>query len=184
MNIRAHNNLGNLLASRGQLDEAVPHWQKAIAYSRENTEALFNLAVAFIQLERFGEAVALFEEGLQQDPNDIRMMAGLATLLATCPEARHRDGNKAVQLAERLVQSSQGKHLPSLSLLASAQAEAGEFDRAIQTSQQVLALAIESNQTQLIQLVRSRLQLYQNRQPYHQPSKASGLGNQQVVPDV
>ncbi len=177
VNVRAHNNLGNLLASRGQLDEAVLHWQDAIAYSRENPEAVFNLAVAFIQLERFGEAVALFEDGLQQDPNSLRMIAGLATLLATCPEARHRDGNKAVQLAERLVKRSQGKHLPSLNLLAAAQAEAGDFASAIRTSQQTLALATASKQAQLIQIVRSRLQLYQNRQPYHQPSKGSGLEN-------
>lgn len=183
VNVRAHNNLGKVLASRGQLDEAVKHWQYAVAYSRENPEALFNLAVAFIQQERFGEAVALLERGLRQDPQNLRMMAGLATLLATCPEARHRDGDKAVRLAEHLVQRSGGNHIPSLNLLAAAQAEARDFDRAIRTSQQALAMATASKQMQLIQLTRSRLQLYQVGLPYHQPPKGSSLEDPQAAPD-
>lgn len=172
VNVRAHNNLGKVLASRGQLDEAVKHWRHAVAYSRENPEALFNLAVAFIQQERFGEAVSLLERGLQQDPQNLRMMAGLATLLATCPEAWHRDGDKAVQLAEHLVQRSEGKHIPSLNLLAAAQAEAGDFDRAVGTSRRALELARASGQTTLEQLIQSRLRLYQIRKPYHQEPPA------------
>ena len=183
MNVRAHNNLGKILASRGQLEEAVRHWQHAVAYGRGNPEALFNLAVAFIQQERFGEAVALLERGLQQDSQNLRMMAGLATLLATCPEARHRDGDRAVELAQGLVQRSGGNHIPSLNLLAAAQAEARDFDRAIRTSQQALALATASKQRLLIQLTRSRLQLYQVGLPYHQPPKDSGLEDRQAAPD-
>lgn len=172
VNATAHNNLGKLLAERGQLDEAVRHWQHAVAYSRENPEALFNLAVAFIQQERFGEAVALLERGLQEEPQNLRMMAGLATLLATCPEARHRDGDKAVQLAERLVRRSGGKHLPSLNLLAAAQAEAGDFDRAVGTSQRALQLAQASGQTTLERLIQSRLRLYQIGKPYHEERRS------------
>ncbi|MEE8156085.1 MAG: tetratricopeptide repeat protein [Phycisphaerales bacterium] len=183
VNVRAHNNLGKILASRGQLEEAVRHWQHAVAYSRGNPEALFNLAVAFIQQERFGEAVALLERGLQQDSQNLRMMAGLATLLATCPEARHRDGDRAVELAQGLVQRSGGNHIPSLNLLAAAQAEARDFDRAIRTSQQALALATSSKQRLLIRLTRSRLQLYQVGLPYHQPPKDSGSEDRQAAPD-
>ena len=183
VNVRAHNNLGKLLASRGQLLEAVEHWQDAVAYSRENPEALFNLAVAFIQLERFGEAVALLERGLQQDPNNLRIMVGLATLWATCPDLLHRDGDRAVLLAEYVVQRSGGNHIPSLNLLAAAQAEAHDFAGAVRTSQQALARATTAKLREQIELIRSRLRLYRIGMPYHQAPRDSGSEKRQAAPD-
>jgi Flp pilus assembly protein TadD len=48
----AHAKAGFLLASRGQLKEAIPHFQKVIQLNPQDGETHFNLGVAYLQLKR------------------------------------------------------------------------------------------------------------------------------------
>jgi len=63
----------------------------------------------------------------------------LAWTLATCPDARFRDGFEAVGIAQRLVQLDLRANW--LDTLACAQAEAGDFNTAIKTELQAQILA-------------------------------------------
>jgi malic enzyme len=45
------------------------------------------------------EAIAHYQKALQINPDDAEAQNNLARVLATCPQASLRDGNKAVELA-------------------------------------------------------------------------------------
>ncbi|HJX24636.1 MAG TPA: tetratricopeptide repeat protein, partial [Chthoniobacterales bacterium] len=83
----------------------------------------------------------------------------------TSPEARVRDGAKAVELAERANQTESRN--PAMTVtLAAAYAEAGRFPDAIRTAENALQMANDSGNVALIKLVRGQIILYQSGQPF------------------
>lgn len=168
VNARAHNNLAVLSAKAGRRPEAVEHWRDAVEMGCFPADAVFNLAVEIAQAGRFGEAVALLDRGLARAPRDEPMLAALATILATCPDARHRDGTRAVLLARRLIEINGPRHVPSLNLLAAGLAEAGDFGAAVATSYEALGIAERSGDRGAMEMIGRRLALYTARKPYHQ----------------
>jgi hypothetical protein len=75
----------------------------------------------------YGRALAAYEEAIRSNPGDSMPLNGLAWLLATCPEARLRDGRRAVELAFLAYGSSSEMDAAYLDTLAAAHAEAGNF---------------------------------------------------------
>ena len=64
----------------------------------------------------------------------------LAWLLATCPMSKFRDGPTAVSHAETAVAST-NRGIPNmLGTLAAAYAETGQFDKAVSTEREAIAL--------------------------------------------
>lgn len=63
-----HNNLGVLLAGRGEYAKAIPHYLRALALRPAYAEAHVNYGVSLAQLGRFDEAVAEFTEAVRLDP--------------------------------------------------------------------------------------------------------------------
>jgi protein O-mannosyl-transferase len=68
-NIIGHNNLGNELTRKGQVDEAIAHYQTALQIKPDYAEAHYNLAEALLKKGRMDEAIAHYEAALQTDPN-------------------------------------------------------------------------------------------------------------------
>jgi eukaryotic-like serine/threonine-protein kinase len=90
---------------------------------------------------------------------------GLARLLATCPLPEVRDGRQAVEAAEKAVAATKRKDHAFLDTLAAAYAEAGNFQEAVSTQREALALAQEAKTKNAY---RSRLKLYESNQPYRE----------------
>ena len=76
-----HNNLGNLLFGRGAAEEAAVHYAEAVKLKPDYADALVNLAVAYIKLERRSEAKPLFDKALRFSPNHPGAVVGLTELL-------------------------------------------------------------------------------------------------------
>ena len=92
-----------------------------------------NLAIFFnnrgYEYDNKGEhdrAIADFDQAIQLKPDDAAAYNSLARLLATTPDARLRDGPRAVRLAEKAV--SLRDDAWNRDTLAVAYAEAGRFD--------------------------------------------------------
>ncbi|HTZ20665.1 MAG TPA: tetratricopeptide repeat protein [Opitutaceae bacterium] len=68
-NIIAHNNLGNEFTRRGQLDEAIAHYQTALRIKPDYAEASYNLAEALLRKGELDEAIVHYQAALQVDPN-------------------------------------------------------------------------------------------------------------------
>ena len=60
----AHNNLGNVMASRGQIDEAITHYRKALEIRPNYLEAHYNLALELADQGRLDEAGEHFQKAL------------------------------------------------------------------------------------------------------------------------
>jgi len=92
----------------------------------------------------------------------------LALMLATSPEATHRNGPLAVRLAECACGQTHNKETVMVGTLAAAYAEAGRFDEAISTAQLACALASLSGQQELLKKNQALLALYFKHQPYRE----------------
>jgi tetratricopeptide (TPR) repeat protein len=168
-NAQAHNNLGSVLLQRGRLDEAIVHFQKALQIKPDYTKAYVNLGNALLQKGRVREAIAHFQKELQIQPDHIEVLNNLAWVLATGPQASLRNGNQAVELAQRANQITGAKNPNFLCTLAAAYAEAGRFSEAVETAQRALPLAEAQYNTALADDIRSELNLYQSGAPFHLP---------------
>ncbi len=162
----AHVNLGGILLQRGKVDEAIVHFQKALQIKPGFEEAHSSLGNALGQKGRVEEAITQFQQALRLQPNDPEVQNSLAWLLATCPEASLRNGDKAVQLAQRANELAGGKNPVVLRTLAAACAEAGRFSEAVETAQFALRLAEAQSNTKLAGALQSEMKLYQARSPF------------------
>ena len=84
----------------------------------------------------------------------------LAMLLAACPDAKIRDGKKALKAAQKAYELAKGPN--ELAALAAAHAELGEFDEAVAWQTR----AVEAAPKALTEQYQQRLKLYQEKKPY------------------
>ena len=82
LNARAHNNLGGALGSRGQFDEAIAHFRKALEINPEYAGARSNLGNALAGGEQFEVAIAEYRKALEIEPDDVDALNNLGIALA------------------------------------------------------------------------------------------------------
>lgn len=95
-----YDRLGRALASRGNLEEAIPSFQKAVRRDPGNFQAKHDLALAHLRLEQYGEAVPLLREVLSFNPGDADSNYLLG--LALAKSGMSQEGLKHLQEALRL----------------------------------------------------------------------------------
>jgi tetratricopeptide (TPR) repeat protein len=78
----AHNNLGNALAARGQVDEAIAHYRMALEIKPDDVKAHNNLGSALAGRGQIDEAIAHYHKALQINPDDAETHNNLALVLA------------------------------------------------------------------------------------------------------
>jgi tetratricopeptide (TPR) repeat protein len=164
----AHNNLANALARCGRTDEAVDHYRSALRSRPDDANARRNLAVVIGQREKVLSTLAELRRAIRTRPNDAAPLNDAAWILATNPNASIRNGNDAVDLAERARRLTGGRSPVLLDTLAAAYAETGRFADAVQTAGQAAALAARAGEKTLVERIRSRLELYSKGKPYRQ----------------
>jgi tetratricopeptide (TPR) repeat protein len=165
----AHYNLGVSLRKQGRLDEAIAQYQKALQIQPGFAEAEYNLGSVFDQQGRLDEAITHYQKALQLKPAEPSVQNNLAWVLATCPEASLRDGNKAVELARQANGLTGGENPIVLHTLAAAYAEAGRFSEAVETAQHALRLAEAQSNASLAGQLQLEMKLYQAGSPFHTP---------------
>lgn len=93
-------------------------------------------------------------------------MNALAWIYATSPQAALRNGAEAVRLAEHACTTTNQQRMAMLDTLAAAYAEAGRFDKAIKTSEEISALAASAHDNGMADVAQRRLELYKAGKPY------------------
>ncbi|QSX36624.1 tetratricopeptide repeat protein [Shewanella sedimentimangrovi] len=94
-------------------------------------------------------------------------LGNVAWILATCPEAEYRDGNKALTLAQQLLATNADD--PSiLDNLAAAYAELGQFERAVDVQQQAIKALLRSSETAKVDEFNKRLESYRQNRPFRE----------------
>jgi tetratricopeptide (TPR) repeat protein len=167
----AHNNLGNVLLQMGRVDEAILHFQKALEIKPDFAEARNNLGSALFRQGRMDEAIWQYQKALEIKPDFAEARNNLAWLLATCPQASLRNGNKAVELARQANALTGGTNPVVLGTLAADFAETGRFSEAVQIAQRALNLAGAQSKARLAGQLRFEMKLFQAGSPFHSPAQ-------------
>ncbi len=163
----AHNNLGVALKAMGRYQEAEAQYVEAVRLDPSDVKAQINLGVVLSREGKYEEAEAHYAEAIRLGPSFAGAYNASAMVKAACPEAKFRDGKKAVQFATRACELTKWKDPSILDTLAAAQAEAGDFDTAVSSQKKAVELLTDERQKDGY---RSRLVLYQAKKPYRQVS--------------
>jgi hypothetical protein len=92
---------------------------------------------------------------------------GLARIWAVCPEAKVRNGVKAVEYAKKACELTEWNDANDIDTLAAACAEAGNFDDAVKWEHKYLDFPLYSNDEDATW----RLNLYEQKKPYHEEKR-------------
>ena len=161
----AHCNLGNALMQKGDVNEAINQLQLALVSRPIFPKVEANLGNALVQKGQVEEAIAHYQAAINLEPTNAFFLNNLAWVLATQPQARFRNGEEAVRLAEQACLLTGYQEPQLLGTLAAAYAEAGRFDEAVVTSEKAIELAQAHDQPKLALKNQELLKLYQNHQP-------------------
>ena len=165
---RAHVELARLLDGVGDLSGAARHYREALRSSPSEDPGLeFAAALALSKSGSPHEGALVLRPALMARPDWAEAQAALAWMLAVAPESSPSEHAEALAIAARLARAAeQHPDVASLDILATAMAANGQFDDAIRTGEQALALATAGSDLGEIQALRSRLELFRQRVPY------------------
>jgi tetratricopeptide (TPR) repeat protein len=159
---RPHINLGLMVLAQGRVEEALGHFLEGVRLEPGDPIGRFNLAVALFRRGRLAEAAGQYVETLRIDPNNVEALKQLSLIWAAHPEARYRDGRRAVAAASRACDLTGWNNPDALGAVAAAYAEVGDFAQAVKW--QSRAIELTRDQTRLVGL-RAGLRLYEARRP-------------------
>jgi tetratricopeptide (TPR) repeat protein len=158
--------------TQNRRDEAAKIFAELVRRRPDDAAAHASLADELLLQKKTHEAVDHYRDALRLEKNlspdnGAAMWANnLAWVLATNPDAKIRNGAEAVEWARKACDSVDHKQPAMLDTLASALAENGQFDEAIQVSKQVLALAADN--PALVKSTNERIKLFEASRPYHE----------------
>ncbi len=164
--INAQESLAEALLKLGKAAEAIPYCKAVVAAKPEDAHAHFALGWACQAANRPEQALANYKEAVRLAPDTPQCLNALAWIYATSPKAEMRNGAEAVRLADRACQITKRHNTEMLDTLAAAYAEAGRFDEAIKTTEEIRALAVSAHNPGMVDTARQRLELYKAGKPY------------------
>ena len=128
------------------------------------------LGLALDAQGKLQQALEEYRRALELNPDAHEAANNLAWALATHQDDAVRDGAEAVRLATRVCEATSYKKADALDTLAVALAETGEFDRAIETIEQAMALVADDEQADVeLTELNERKALFEAGQPFRAP---------------
>lgn len=167
--LEAQLQLASALGRTGQFDEAAAHFDQVVGLAPDRIDAHFGRAMALMLAETYPQALDALELSLSTHPGNVAIQHALARLLATCPDAAVRDGDRALILAEAVMQEE--SNLEHAQTLAMALAEVGRFEEAAALQSRVVTEAERLSHQQVASRARYRLDLYRSGTPSRAPWK-------------
>jgi Tfp pilus assembly protein PilF len=165
---RAYNTRGMILQAKGEHDIAIGDFNEAIRRDPHFKWAFRNRGNAWKAKNEFDKATADYNEAIRLDPKYIAAWDSRAWLEAVSPNARFRDGKRAVEDAKRSLELARSKDDPELvDTLAAAYAESGDFASAVKWETRARDMAPEKEPADY----QSRLDLYKAHKPYREQVK-------------
>ncbi len=146
-----------------EYDKAIADYTEVIRLDPQNTFAYFARASAWGAKQEYANADADLSEALRLDPQNPVACNGRAWTWASCPNAKYRNGQKAVESATKACELTDWNEAGIIDTLAAAYAETGNFPLAIKW--QTRAIELETD-TKNKEEYAARLKLYQEKKAY------------------
>jgi tetratricopeptide (TPR) repeat protein len=144
-------------------DKAIADFNRAIRFDPKHAAAYSSRGFAWSRKKDFDKAIADFDQAVQLDRENPDGHNGCAWLRATCPDAKYRDGKKAVEAATKACELTGWKEPGLLDTLAAAYAEAGDFAAAVKWQTQAIEQETDKNEKADYG---TRLKLYREKRPF------------------
>lgn len=173
-NSDAHYALARLMSRARRCREAIPHFEDFLAAGPGNVEARVRQAMCHAQLSEYAEARALLEAGYEAFPAQLELQDALIRVLAASPDESVRDGERALEMGERLAATV--RRPETLESLAMAYAEVGRFPEAIRAQRAAIRAAQEQGMPAYLDFLRSALRRYERGEPSRTPWPPAALG--------
>lgn len=130
----------NFWYADGVYDKSLDDLNAAIRIKPYWVEALDKRGWVWHASHEYEKAADDFSKAIRLKPNSSMSYNSLAWQLATCPEAKFRDGKRAIELATQACEMTKWTNSPCLDTLAAAYAETGDFVAAVHWSQEGIDL--------------------------------------------
>jgi serine/threonine-protein kinase len=158
--------LGRALQHERDLAGAVAAFQRSIDLDPAGFVARHSLAQVLQQQGRYGEAEQAYLGTIKAQPTHFAVATydSLARLLATCPDDKVRDGNRAIEYATKACEWTAWKNPMYLDTLAAAYAAAGQFENAVRYQTRVLEDPALKDDFRTA--AKERLELYRQKKPF------------------
>ena len=154
--------LAQELKRSGNLDEALSEYSRVVQAAPGNEGALLEQVKLLYRKKQFKEALAGLEKSHDQYPQRGQTVLLLAYVLAASPQTDLRNGTRALELAERVYNSTRAPEHGAL--VAVALAELGRCSEAAEWQRRMSAAAEQNKNTDLLSKLRASLKAYENSQ--------------------
>lgn len=146
----------------GDFESAVRDLDEVVRRLPDDAQSYVDRGWALYHAGRYKEALADFEQALELNPESNQAKINLAWLQATCPDESFRDGKAALKTAENVWETMERQDPFALAVLAAAQAELGQHEKAVESQTEAVELAPYTRK----KLYKDRLAFYEAEQPY------------------
>ncbi len=157
--------LASSLRRSGKLNDALDSYQLAIASAPDNAEARLGQAMVLTRLRRYRDAKQTLTEGATTGNPSVTH--ALARLLVSAPDAAVRDGRRAMELVQQMLQ--RGRTLELGETYAMTLAELGQYQEAQALQRDLIAAAERAQLPAVKARLTSRLALYDRAEPCRTP---------------
>jgi tetratricopeptide (TPR) repeat protein len=164
----SYSDRGAAWGAKKEYDKAIADFSEAVRLDPKNGSAFNNRGLAWRYKKEYDKAIADYSEAIRIDPNFASAYSSVAWLWATCPDARFRDGKKAVESATAACKFSEWNDANHLDTLAAAYAEAGDFDKAAEWQEKANKLYTDPDDKKKGE---ERIKLYRDKKPYRDLDK-------------
>ncbi|HUL37796.1 MAG TPA: tetratricopeptide repeat protein [Thermodesulfobacteriota bacterium] len=159
---RFYNNRGIAYGEKGQYDQAISEFSKAIQINPNYDKAYNNRGIVYRLKGEYNQAISDFNKAIQINSLEAEGYNNLAWLYATAKSPVFRNGKKAVELGTKACELSVWRNAEYLDTLAAAYARAGDFDNAVKWQEKALQCVGESKKSE----AQRRLNFYRSRKPW------------------
>ena len=167
----AYHGRGAAWHAKREYDRAIADYDQAIRLDPDRALVYYDRGVTWHAKREYDRAIADYDQTIRLNGPDLaEAYRGIAWILATCPDVKYRDGQRAIASATRVCELTDWKDANSLDVLAAACAEAGDFDTAIKWQER--ALELPPNDAEDRSEWEARLGLYKAKRPYRTAPQA------------
>jgi tetratricopeptide (TPR) repeat protein len=160
----AYGGRGFIFNLRGKYDRACDDFSKAIEINATNATAYNSRGWANLWLGAYNMAISDYQEAIRFNSKDSQPYKRLGWIMAVCPDAKYRNGQKALEYAKQSCEMTAWKDPLCLITLAAAYAESSNFEAAVSWEQKAEAAGLKDKDLKESQ---ERLELYKQKKPFH-----------------
>ncbi|MBX3411957.1 MAG: glycosyltransferase family 39 protein [Pirellulales bacterium] len=161
----AEMNYGTALLHAGQLEEATTHLARAVEFRPNYIPARRNYAASLALTGNVAEATAQLRAALVIDLDFGLAARDLAKILATTNNDSIRHGPEALRWAQQALVVLGANDIETLSVLAMAQAETGDYVAAQQTALRAFELARDAGERPQLEALAAQIARYHQQRP-------------------